>query len=133
MKMAWIFSSSSPLYIQIADRIRANIVCGVYAKQEKLPAVRELALEASVNPNTMQRAFTCLENEGLVITAGTMGRFVTDDDRAIQEAREKMASMFVRDFADKITRLGYSLAEAARLVENYNDSKEGNIYGESNS
>lgn len=131
--MAWIFGSSLPLYVQIADRIRSNIVCGVYAKQEKLPAVRELALEASVNPNTMQRAFTCLENEGLVITAGTMGRFVTDDDRVIQEAREKMASMFVEDFADKITRLGYSLAEAARLVENYTVSKEVNIDGESNS
>ena len=131
--MAWIFDSSSPLYIQIADRIRSNIVCGVYAKQEKLPAVRELALEASVNPNTMQRVFTCLENEGLVITSGTTGRFVTDDDRVIQEAREKLAAMFVGDFAEKITRLGYSLAEAARLVENYNISKEGNIHGESNS
>lgn len=131
--MAWIFGSSLPLYVQIADRIRSNIVCGVYAKQEKLPAVRELALEASVNPNTMQRAFACLENEGLVITAGTTGRFVTDDDRVIQEAREKMASLFVEDFADKITRLGYSLAEAARLVENYNRLKEGNMHGESNS
>ena len=131
--MAWIFGSSSPLYVQIADRIRSDIVCGVYAKQEKLPAVRELALEASVNPNTMQRAFTCLENEGLVVTAGTTGRFVTDDDRVIQEAREKMAATFVGDFADKITRLGYSLAEAARFVGNYNISKEGNTHGESNS
>ena len=131
--MAWIFGSSLPLYVQIADRIRSNIVCGVYAKQEKLPAVRELALEASVNPNTMQRAFTCLENEGLVITVGTMGRFVTDDDRVIQEAREKMAAMVVGDFAEKITRLGYSLAEAAHLVEHYTILKEGNIHGESNS
>ena len=131
--MAWIFGSSLPLYVQIADRIRSNIVCGVYAKQEKLPAVRELALEAAVNPNTMQRAFTCLENEVLVITFGTMGRFVTDDDRVIQEAREKMAAMLVGDFADKITRLGYSLAEAARFVENYNMLKEVNRNGESNS
>ena len=131
--MAWIFSSSLPLYAQIADRIRSNIVCGVYAKQEKLPTVRELALEASVNPNTMQRAFACLESEGLVVTAGTTGRFVTDDDRVIQEAREKMAAILIGDFADKITRLGYSLAEAARLVENHQISKEGNIHGESNS
>ena len=131
--MAWTFGSSLPLYIQIADRIRANIVCGVYAKQEKLPAVRELALEASVNPNTMQRAFTCLENEGLVITAGTMGRFVTDDDRVIREARENMASMFVGDFLDKITRLGYTPAEAARFVENYNIYKEENGNGKSDS
>lgn len=131
--MAWTFGSSLPLYVQIADRIRSNIVCGAYAKQEKLPAVRELALEAAVNPNTMQRAFTCLENEGLVITAGTTGRFVTDDDRVIQEAREKMASMFVEEFTDKITRLGYSLAEAARLVENYRIAKEVNNHDESNS
>lgn len=131
--MAWIFGSSLPLYIQIADRIRSNIVCGVYAKREKLPAVRELALEASVNPNTMQRAFTYLENEGLVITVGTTGRFVTDDDRVIREAREKMASMFVGEFADKITRLGYSLAEAAHLVENYTIAEEENKNGESNS
>lgn len=131
--MAWIFDSSSPLYIQIADRIRSNIVCGVYAKREKLPAVRELALEASVNPNTMQRAFTCLEDEGLVITSGTMGRFVTDDAYVIQEARKKMASMLVEDFVKKITRLGYSLAEAASLVENNTGLKEVNGNGESNS
>ena len=131
--MAWIFDSSQPLYAQIADRIRSNIVCGVYAKQEKLPAVRERALEASVNPNPMQRAFACLESEGLVITAGTMGRFVTDDDRVIQEAREKMASMLVGDFANKITRLGYSLAEGARFVEQYVFLKEVSTNGESNS
>ena len=133
MQMAWVFDSSSPLYMQIADHIRSRIVCGVYAKQEKLPAVRELALEASVNPNTMQRAFTCLENEGLVITAGTMGRFVTDDDRVIQAAREKMASVLVGDFADKIMRLGYSLVEAAGLVEKHSISKEVNDNGKSDS
>lgn len=131
--MAWIFGSSLPLYAQIADRIRSDIVCGVYAKREKLPAVRELALEASVNPNTMQRAFACLESEGLVITAGTTGRFVTDDDRVIREAREKMASMLVEDFTEKIARLGYSLAEAAHLVENYSMQKEVNTHGETHS
>lgn len=90
--MAWEFDSATPLYAQLASRVRADIVCGVYKKGDKLPAVRELALAASVNPNTMQRAFACLEDEGLVITAGTLGRFVTDDDRVIAEARERIAS-----------------------------------------
>ena len=96
--MAWEFDSATPLYAQLASRVRADIVCGVYKKGDKLPAVRELALAASVNPNTMQRAFACLEDEGLVITAGTLGRFVTDDDRVIAEARERIASFLVADF-----------------------------------
>ena len=119
--MAWEFDSATPLYAQLASRVRADIVCGVYKKGDKLPAVRELALAASVNPNTMQRAFACLEDEGLVITAGTLGRFVTDDDRVIAEARERIASFLVADFARKITGLGYTLLSEPQLW--YNASK----------
>ena len=115
--MAWEFDSATPLYAQLASRVRADIVCGVYKKGDKLPAVRELALAASVNPNTMQRAFACLEDEGLVITAGTLGRFVTDDDRVIAEARERIASFLVADFARKITGdlLGEVLPRTSRF------------------
>ena len=87
----------------------------------------------SVNPNTMQRAFACLEDEGLVITAGTLGRFVTDDDRVIAEARERIASFLVADFARKITGLGYTLHDGAQMVENFNISKEDNTDGNSGS
>ena len=131
--MAWEFDSATPLYAQLSSRVRADIVCGVYKKGDKLPAVRELALAASVNPNTMQRAFACLEDEGLVITAGTLGRFVTDDDRVIAEARERIASFLVADFARKITGLGYTLHDGAQMVENFNISKEDNTDGNSGS
>ena len=79
------------------------------------------------------RAFACLEDEGLVITAGTLGRFVTDDDRVIAEARERIASFLVADFARKITGLGYSLHDGAQMVENFNISKEDNTDGNSGS
>lgn len=129
--MAWEFDSATPLYAQLASRVRADIVCGVYKKGDKLPAVRELALAASVNPNTMQRAFACLEDEGLVITAGTLGRFVTDDDRVIAEARGEDRIISCCGFRPQDNGLGYTLHDGAQMVENFNISKEDNTDGNS--
>ena len=77
--MAWKFSSDKPVYLQISDKIVKKVLSGEYPVGEQIPTVRQIALEAAVNPNTVQHAFSELENEGLIISKGTMGRFVTED------------------------------------------------------
>lgn len=74
--MAWQFRGHSPVYRQIVRHIRADILNGRYQPDEQIPPVRQLAMEASVNPNTMQRALSALEDEGLLVSRGTVGRFV---------------------------------------------------------
>lgn len=117
--MAWTFDQAIPIYLQAAHHIRFDIVCGRYSKNEKLPSVRELALTASINPNTIQRAFGLLEEEELVITQGTAGRFVTADNAVITRARDDIAQQLVQGFAEEMTKLGYSPEEAAALIKSY--------------
>ena len=77
--MPWELNSTEPIYTQIINRLQMDIVSGNYQPGEKLPSVREIAAEASVNPNTMQKAFAELERIGLVYTQRTNGRFITED------------------------------------------------------
>ncbi len=96
--MAWSFAPGIPVYMQIVSRIRADILSGVWRADEQLPAVRQLAIEAGVNPNTMQRAFVILESEQLFVTRGTVGRFITTDETVLEHAREVM-------YRETVTRL----------------------------
>lgn len=126
--MAWAFDQTIPIYLQAAHRIRSDIVCGRFSKNEKLPSVREFALTASINPNTIQRAFGILEEEGLVVTQGTAGRFVTADDTAITQARDTIAQQLVQVFAEKMTELGFSAEEATALTKScYSKISDRNI------
>ena len=71
--MNWQFSNDAPIYAQLIGQIRAGIVSGAFSPGERLPSVRDLAMEAGVNPNTMQRALTELERDGLVYSQRTSG------------------------------------------------------------
>lgn len=84
--MAWSFDGKSPVSLQIARKLRIDILKGVYPVGTQFPTVRQLACDASVNPNTMQKALTVLETEGLLISKTTIGRFVTEDKRVLDEA-----------------------------------------------
>ena len=75
--MAWALINDRPIYLQLMERIQTDIVSGKYKPGEKLPSVRELALDAAVNPNTMQKALSELERIGLVYSQRTSGRFIT--------------------------------------------------------
>ena len=86
--MAWELNGERPIYLQLVEQIRLRIISGRYAPGERLPSVRDLAAEAAVNPNTMQRALVELESCGLVITQGTMGRIVTDSNEIINAERK---------------------------------------------
>ena len=106
--MAWHFSSRAPVYLQIVSRIRADILSGVYQADQQIPPVRQLAFEAGVNPNTMQRAFAVLEEEQLFVTRGTVGRFITDDTAVLDKAREALHRETVARLLEEALTVGIS-------------------------
>ena len=114
--MEWKYDDSLPIYTQLVGQIKTAIVSGELQPGGKLPAVRELAIEAGVNPNTMQRAFQELERSGLVYTVRGSGRYVTDDVCAIDSERGKLAEEAINDFLENMQRLGYSAEQAAQAI-----------------
>ena len=105
--MAWNLSSDRPIFLQIMEKIKVDIVSGKYQPGQKIPSVRELASEAAVNPNTMQKALTELERENLVFSQRTSGRFITVDEQMIQVLRMEMAREKVTDFLASMRELGF--------------------------
>ena len=115
--MAWNFTQDSPVYLQIAKRIIMSVLSGEYSVGEQIPSVRQLALEAAVNPNTVQHAFQELEDEGIIISKGTMGRFVTEDIAVIEQCRIKQAEQLVRNFVSQANRLSVSKEQIFKMLE----------------
>ena len=102
------FDSGAPIYTQIMNKIKLRILSGQWAAGERIPAVRELAVEFGVNPNTMQRALSELERDGLLFSERTAGRFITGDSGLIRETRERMADELIQRFLIQMEQLGYS-------------------------
>lgn len=120
--MAWNLDEGRPIYLQLVERIQMQIVSGQYGPGDKLPSVRELAAEAAVNPNTMQRAFSELEGSGLVVTQRTNGRNVTEDAQLIGDIRQRLARKTADEFYLKMEQLGFTGKE---LLEFLTESFEG--------
>ena len=114
--MNWHFQDGSPIYTQLIGQIRQGIVSGAFQPGERLPSVRDLAMAAGVNPNTMQRALAELERDGLVYSQRTAGRFVTEDKSLIDEARRTLAEEHIRSFLSTMERLGFEQEEALALL-----------------
>ena len=104
--MDWSFQSDAPIYTQLVEQIKVAIVTGVFPPGERLPSVRDLATEAGVNPNTMQRALAQLESEQLMYSQRTAGRFVTGDSSVIEAAKRELALRHVERFLEAMHRLG---------------------------
>lgn len=115
--MDWSFNNDMPIYTQLVDKIKLSIVSGQLPPGEKLSTVRDLATEAKVNPNTMQRAFQELERAGLVFSQRSSGRYVTEDVEIIMEAKKAMARQYVQSFMKSMEQLGYTGEEILRLLE----------------
>lgn len=115
--MAWNLTSDRPVFLQIVERLKLDIITGVFQPGDKLPTVRDLANEASVNPNTMQRAFAQLEREGLVYTMRTSGRYITEDHSMIMSLKEQMAVNTIAEFLKRMEELGYPKEETMHLIE----------------
>lgn len=115
--MAWSFNEYTPVYLQIVDRIRNDIISGVYEKGAQIPPVRQLALTAAVNPNTVQHALTELESEGIIYSRGTSGRFVTDDLEIIASARQEAARKLIKDFIKQAGSMSIDKKELIKMLE----------------
>lgn len=115
--MQWQFSNDAPIYTQLIQQVKVGIVTGAFPPGERLPSVRDMATEAGVNPNTMQRALAELERDGLVYSQRTAGRFVTEDNTMINAAKRSLAERHVKTFLEAMLRLGFRREEILTLIE----------------
>ena len=100
-----------PIYVQIMNRVREAIAAGELKPGDKIASVRDLAADFEVNPNTMQRALTELEREGLLLSERTQGRYVTSDAKAIEELRKDIARQAADSFRRELAALGFNEEE----------------------
>ena len=114
--MPWNLDSDRPIFIQIIEKIQMDIISGLYAPGDKLPSVRELAQNASVNTNTMQKSLSELEGTGLVYSRRTSGRYITEDAAMITNLKKTLAKDIVTQFLDNMQRLGIQDEEVISLI-----------------
>lgn len=114
--MPWDLKPDRPIYTQLIEQIELKICSGVYPLGSKLPSVRDLAQEASVNPNTMQRALAKLEENGLLYTNRTSGRYVTEDVKMVQKVKDKLAQELIQEFIQNMKRLGFDEKEIVSAI-----------------
>ena len=115
--MEWKFRSDLPIYSQLVEQIKLGIVSGSLLPGERLMSVRDMATEAGVNPNTMQRALQELERDGMVYSQRTAGRFVTENLQVIERAKKKLAEEQIRGFQEAMKKLGYQREEIFALLK----------------
>lgn len=115
--MKWEFKNDRPIYTQLIEKIELSIVSGQFPAGSKLPSVRDLATEAGVNPNTMQKALSELERDGLVYSQRTAGRFITEDTQMIQKTRRNLAIEQIEQFFQQMGLLGFTREEALEIVK----------------
>lgn len=120
--MPCILDDTRPIYLQLEDIIKSKIIAGIYKPGQKLPSVRELAAEAAVNPNTMQKALAELERSGLVYTQRTSGRYITEDTAIMQNLKHQLAHDLIQQFLEAMAHLGYTREESIQLL--IEESKE---------
>jgi len=117
--LAWDFKSDRSIYSQLIDHLEMSIISGERPPGTKLASVRDLASQAAVNPNTMQRALTELERLGLVYTQRTNGRFITQDLEVIENAKSNFAKEHIGEFLNQMQQLGLTKAQIIKLIENF--------------
>lgn len=122
--MKWEINSERPVYIQLIEQIQAGIISGYFKPGDKLPSVRDLAAEATVNPNTMQKALVELERTGLINTNRTSGRLITSDAAMIKKLKEMSARELVQDFVARMKQLGFEPEETIQIVTDVINNKE---------
>lgn len=114
--MAWQFDDQRPLYLQICEKLTYAVVSGHYPAGARFPTVRDLAIEAAVNPNTMQKALAELERQGILVSQRTAGRCVTEDLALIERQRQALAIASTDIYLNHMKQLGYDRAEAEALL-----------------
>ena len=119
--MSWKLNSDRPIYAQIIEEIQRRIISGEYSAGQRMPSVRELAAQAEVNPNTMQKALAEMEQKGLLYSQRTSGRFVTEDQEMIEEIKKSLAKEQIIAFVENMRQLGFNtediLAQVQKIVK----------------
>lgn len=115
--MNFYFDNDKPIYKQIIDQLKVSIITGVYKCGDKLPSVRDLALSIRVNPNTINRALLELEDENLIVTKRTSGKFITDDVQMIKRVKKELASSIVDKFIVDMKNIDISNKEAIDYIK----------------
>ena len=115
--MDYIFDNERPIYVQLVEKLRIEIVSGKLKSGERMPSVRELALTTKVNPNTMQKALAELENEGLIYTERTNGKFVTDNKELIEKIKRKLAEEKVNNYIKDMKNIGITYEQSIQYLQ----------------
>ena len=115
--MDYIFDNDRPIYIQLVEKLRMEIISGNLKPGEKIPSVRELAITARVNPNTMQKALVELEDEGLLFTERTNGKFVTENKELIEKVKKELAKEKVNNYLKDMKNIGIDYDEALKYLQ----------------
>lgn len=111
------FDNNSPIYIQVMNMLKRQILSGKLKSNDKLPSVRELAIYLKVNPNTIQRTYQELEKEGFTIVRPGLGRYVTDDIGRTKILKEQMCKGLIDDFVGEMKGLGFSKQDMIQMIE----------------
>lgn len=117
--MEWNFNNETPIYLQIIDRFKMDIANGSLKPGNKVPSVRELALSAGVNPNTMQKALSELERDGYLESRRTSGRFVADMGNQADSLKSDLAHKLCSEFCEGMAKVGFTLEQSLTVYENY--------------
>lgn len=110
------FSNDKPIFMQLADIIKGDIISGKFKINEKLPSVREFAMEYSINPNTVQKALQLLEEKNLIFTDSTNGKFVAENQKEIDKEKIETINNEINLFIEKMQSYGLSLEEIKELI-----------------
>lgn len=111
------FDNNTPIYIQLVEELKISIISGKLIPNERIASVRELALQKKVNPNTMQKALTELENMKLIYTERTNGKFVTNDTKLINEFKQKYADNLTSNYVKNMKSLDYKIDEIIEIIK----------------
>ena len=122
--MLWELNEDRPIYAQLIEQIQRQIISGAYQPGERLPSVRDLAAQAAVNPNTMQRALSELERSGLVFTQRTSGRYITQDQALIQAAKQALAQQEAETFLRRMAALGLDRNQSLEILQEITTKEE---------
>lgn len=121
------FNTSSPIYLQLAEKISRKIVRKELSAGDKLPSVRELALQSGVNPNTVQRTYSELERMSIVETKRGQGTFITENESILTELREKLKKEYIANFIKDMKEMGFSSEEMMSGLKIHLDDKSGEV------
>ena len=115
--MNFIFDNDRPIYIQLVEQLKECIVAGKFKAGEKLPSVREFAMQIKVNPNTVQKALAEIENQKLIYTERTNGKFVTENEELIENVKKELANQKVQRYFQDMNKLGINKEEAITYLQ----------------